>query len=212
MTHFNHFDFVAPLFDRFIKPTDPIKMKTLADLPVNGNLLDVGGGTGRISYWLKDLVIGIVIADSSLRMLNQASKKCAFITICSNSEDLPFNDETFERVIMVDAFHHVTNQRVTADELWRVVKPGGRIIIEEPDIRKISIKFIALVEKLLLMRSHFVSPSKIKDTFCYPNALIQIESEGLTSWVVIEKLCGKEKTASDRFDIVLGDKLLANSG
>jgi demethylmenaquinone methyltransferase/2-methoxy-6-polyprenyl-1,4-benzoquinol methylase len=187
-------------------------MKTLADLPVHGNLLDVGGGTGRISYWLKDLVIGIVIADSSLRMLNQASKKCTFITVCSNSEDLPFKDETFERVIMVDAYHHVTNQRVTADELWRVVKPGGRIIIEEPDVRKISIKFIALVEKLLLMRSHFVSPSKIKDTFCYPNASIQIESEGLTSWVVIEKLCGKEKTASDRFDIVLGDKLLTNSG
>ena len=39
--------------------------------------------------------------------------------------------ESFERVIMVDALHHVYNHARAAAELWRFVKPGGRIVIEE---------------------------------------------------------------------------------
>jgi 2-polyprenyl-3-methyl-5-hydroxy-6-metoxy-1,4-benzoquinol methylase len=190
MAHFNHFDFLAPLYDRFIKPIDPGCIRSLAGLPVSGNLLDVGGGTGRISYLLRNLVTGIVIADSSMGMLTQATRKSALITVCSNSEELPFKDESFERVIMVDALHHVNDYRATADELWRVVKSGGRIIIEEPNILTLPVKFIAIVEKLALMRSHFVSPNMIRDTFCYPNANTRIENEGSTSWVVIDKLSG----------------------
>jgi ubiquinone/menaquinone biosynthesis C-methylase UbiE len=190
MTHINHFDFLAPLYDRFIKPVDPSNLSKLIGLPVFGNLLDVGGGTGRISYPLRDLVTDIVIVDSSMGMLTQARRKGSFITICSNSEELPFEDESFERVIMVDALHHVIDYRETADELWRVVKPGGRIVIEEPNIQKITIKYVAIMEKLALMRSHFISPDKIKNAFCYPNASARIESEGPTSWIVIEKQGG----------------------
>jgi|WetSurSiteA1Bulk_404760.scaffolds.fasta_scaffold00610_3 ubiquinone/menaquinone biosynthesis C-methylase UbiE len=190
MTHINHFDFLAPLYDRLIKPVDPTKMSKLVGLPVRGNLLDVGGGTGRISYSLRDMITDIVIVDSSIGMLTQARRKGSFITICSNSEELPFKNESFTRVIMVDALHHVIDYRATANELWRVVIPGGRIVIEEPNIQKLTIKYVALMEKLALMRSHFISPIQIKDTFCYPNASTRIESEGTTSWIVIEKLDG----------------------
>ena len=62
MTKFNHFDLVAPVYERFIKPIDPNQLVSLAGLPVAGLLLDAGGGTGRISYSLKDSVKGIVIA------------------------------------------------------------------------------------------------------------------------------------------------------
>ena len=60
---------------------------------------------------------------------------------------------------MVDALHHVIHQGQTAREMYRVLKPGGRIVIEEPDIRKFGVKLIAVAEKLLLMRSHFLSPA-----------------------------------------------------
>ena len=47
---------------------------------------------------------------------------------------------------MVDALHHVADQEATIRELWRLLKPGGRIIIEEPDIRRFEVKLLALIE------------------------------------------------------------------
>ena len=71
--------------------------------------------------------------------------------------------------------------------MWRVLKPGGRIIIEEPDIRDLSIKLVAIAEKVELMRSHFISPEQILGLFDYPNAEVKYEKEGWNAWVIVEK-------------------------
>ena len=88
---------------------------------------------------------------------------------------------------MVDALHHVIDQAATARELWRVLKPGGRLVIEEPDIRTFSVKVVALVEKMALMRSHFLSPSQIASLFHFPDASPRLEQEGNNAWVIIDK-------------------------
>ena len=88
---------------------------------------------------------------------------------------------------MVDALHHVCDQTITADELWRVLKPGGRLVIEEPDVRTRAVKLMALAEKIALMRSHFLSPPEIAALFDRANALTTIERDGYISWVVIDK-------------------------
>ncbi len=88
---------------------------------------------------------------------------------------------------MVDALHHVNDFKTTAAELWRIVKPGGRIVIEEPDIQTLPVKIMAIIEKLALMRSHFISAQKIRDSFSYTNADVRIERENTTAWVVIDK-------------------------
>ena len=71
----------------------------------------------------------------------------------------------------MDALHHVTDYRETAQELWRLLKPGGLIVIEEPDIRSISTKVMAAIEKLALMSSHFKSPQQVADEFDDTNAI-----------------------------------------
>jgi ubiquinone/menaquinone biosynthesis C-methylase UbiE len=187
MAPFNHFDFLAPYYDRFIKPIDFTRLSDIIRIPTSGKLLDVGGGTGAKSFPLRTMVSGIVIADSSIGMLSQAGKKVGLVPVCSESERLPFADESFERVIMVDAFHHVCDYRLTARELWRVVKPGGLIVIEEPDIRTASIKIMAIIEKLALMRSHFIPPQVIAESFPYSNAVVNIEVEKSVAWIKIDK-------------------------
>ncbi len=187
MPLFDHFGFIAPFYERAIPVRDTEKLIRIFGLPVQGGLLDAGGGTGRISKVIKDYVGSIYVSDLSLGMLRQASGNASLHLTCAHTEYLPYPDETFERVIMIDALHHVCNQAETALEMWRVLKKGGRIIIEEPDVRQFSVKLVAIAEKIALMRSHFIPPEQISGLFDYPDAIKKIEMDGFNAWVTIEK-------------------------
>jgi ubiquinone/menaquinone biosynthesis C-methylase UbiE len=182
---FDHFDLIAPLFSR-VGYSSLEMMLEQAALPTTGRVLDAGGGTGRVANTIRAQAGEVIIADPSLGMLRQADHTQLGLA-CSNSESLPFPDESFERVIMVDALHHVIDQHHTACEMYRVLKPGGRIVIEEPDIHKFAVKLIAVGEKLLLMRSHFLSPEKIVELFSFNSSKASIHATEGNAWVVIEK-------------------------
>jgi demethylmenaquinone methyltransferase/2-methoxy-6-polyprenyl-1,4-benzoquinol methylase len=183
----DHFGLLAPYYDRVIKPGDKNWLFEILGLPAPGFLLDAGGGTGRITKLLQDQVDQVVIADLSFEMLSQAHSKNGLNPTCSHTEKLPFRNKIFDRVIMVDALHHVCDHHETAEELWRVLKPGGRIVIEEPDIRMFGVKILAVAEKIMGMRSHFIAPPTIASLF-ERNAPIKVIQKGNFSWVIIEKL------------------------
>lgn len=182
---FDHFDFIASIYSR-VRYSDIDIMLEIADLPVAGQILDVGGGTGRVASALREHAGEVVVLDSSFGMLKQADLTRLALA-CSTSESLPFPNDFFERVIMVDALHHVIHQGQTAHEMYRVLKPGGLIVIEEPDIRVFGVKLIAVAEKLLLMRSHFLSPDKIVALFAFDSDRANVRALGGNAWVVIQK-------------------------
>lgn len=183
MPAFDHFAAIASIYARVTYSKSHI-MREVASLPVRGRLLDAGGGTGRVSSAIRDLVDEVVIADVSFGMLEKADRS-TLKPVCGGSESLPFADNFFERIIMVDALHHVINQTDSAREMLRVLKPGGVLVIEEPDIRTFGVKLIALAEKLLLMRSHFLAPDEIVKLFAEGEKSIRAEDG--TAWVIIKK-------------------------
>jgi ubiquinone/menaquinone biosynthesis C-methylase UbiE len=187
MPDFDHFGFLAPFYERVIKPRVNDPLHNIAGLPVKGSLLDAGGGTGRIAQTLVGMAGEIVVADLSLKMLREAAKKNSLDVVNSHSERLPFPDRVFERILMVDALHHVCDQKQTAQELFRVLAPGGRIVIEEPDLRHWAVKLIAVIEKLALMRSHFLSPPRIAKLFQPYAAQVEIVNIGANAYVVVDK-------------------------
>ena len=187
MPGFDHFDVLAPLYEVFIKPKEPQELWGYLGLPVAGVLLDAGGGTGRVAQHMTGKADKVVIADLSCKMLAESRAKEGLFPVCSPSERLPFADGAFSRIIMVDALHHVIHQQDTIDELWRVLSPGGKLVIEEPDVRVFGVKLIALAEKLALMRSHFLSPPRIAKLFHFPDAELKIEKEGPIAYVIAEK-------------------------
>ncbi len=192
----DHFDLIAPYYDRLIGFHRAEQLEALMGLPVTGTLLDAGGGTGRIAQSLVEKVGKIIVADYSMKMLRQAAKKDGLQALNTAVEALPFPDGTFERILMVDAFHHVGDQVETARELWRVLKPGGRLVIEEPNIDTFPVKLVACFEKIALMRSHFLPPERIAGLFDHPGGRKAIEREGYQAWVVVEK--GGEGTNMQR--------------
>ena len=181
----SHFNLIARFYDRAIPFVRLEQMLKVLDLPYAGSLLDAGGGTGRVAEALRPHVGWIVVADVSRGMLAEARQKDLSATSTA-TEHLPFPDCAFDRVLMVDALHHVLDQAETIRELYRVLKVGGRLVIEEPDFRTFAVKMIAVAEKLALMRSHFLAPPRIASLFP-SEAKVRVEAEENTAWVIAEK-------------------------
>lgn len=151
-------------------------------------MLDAGGGTGRVSSTLRHLVGQLVVGDSSRRMLKHAQLKGNLRPVQTYVELLPFPNASFERILVVDALHHFRDQRAAIRELLRVLKPGGRLVIEEQDINRFPIKVVAFAEKLICMGSHFHSADEIAKMIRAHGLPAHIVGDGhFLVWVVVDK-------------------------
>ncbi len=192
MALFDHFDFLAPIYETFIPAHGPDELMALVEVPAEGALLDAGGGTGRVAQYFVDRAQPVVVADLSRKMLAEARAKTGLRLVCTHTEILPFPDASFARIIMGDALHHVIDQRRTLDELWRVLRPGGRMVVEEPDARTLAGKVLVVAEKVALMRSHFLTPPQIAALLQRPDAHVRVIANGFNARVVAEKAANRE--------------------
>ena len=187
MPRLNHFDFLAPLYDRLFSAPQDSPLAPLLELPCSGLLLDVGGGTGRVAQNLTGLVDQVVIADASRRMLARARTKPGLQAVMSLAEGLPLATGSAARVISVDAYHHLADQRLSLREMWRALAPNGVLVIEEPDIAHWAVRLVALGEKMLMMRSHFVSGERLAVDLDALGAQVTIVREQFSYYVLARK-------------------------
>lgn len=179
---------LAPLYERFAGTKNTTKLRTLIGQPIEGWLADVGGGTGRVAVALRRLAWQVVVVDPSWAMLSRAREKASLHLVQAASEALPFPDGSLARIVVIDSFHHFADQDGSVRELWRVLAPGGRLIVEEPDVRRLPARLIALGERILGFDSHFWEPARIAAAFAALGATIRDESSsGFTAWIVVHK-------------------------
>jgi len=89
---------------------------------------------------------------------------------------------------VVDAFHHFCDQERAADELLRVLAPGGRLVIEEPNIARWTVKFIALGERLAMMGSRFYHPESMRRMFEVRGGRARVNTDDVVNaWLLVEK-------------------------
>lgn len=184
------FRLIAKIYDRIIQPKQDITWrKIICELDSSSALLDVGGGTGRIADAMAKCFEKIVIYDVSLAMIKESNNKNGKISgICGKVEYLAVKKDYFDAVIMVDTLHHVENHQEAILSILHVLKPGGLFILEEPDIRKFSVKLIALMEKLLFMRSHFLKPEVVLTWIDTKNFTINLIEEDNNYYFIIKKI------------------------
>ncbi len=102
-------------------------------------VLDLGGGAGRMAFWLCDKVSEIWVVEpcDALRQLGEKlAKKAGISNIRFVNEGIEtFEcDEQFDRVLIMGVLNQLPEDRVLALEsrLHRLLKPGGRLILKEP--------------------------------------------------------------------------------
>ncbi len=72
-------------------------------------------------------------------------------------EQLPFADQMFDVVTMLAVLEHITHEEAILREIYRVLVPGGRLILTVPSI------WAQPVLELLSYRLHIVSEAEIRD-------------------------------------------------
>ena len=94
-------------------------------------ILDAGCGTGGAFFYLKKFghVIGVDVSENALRFA-----KTLGTVRKGDIVKLPFRDFTFDVVVCLDVLYHrwVGDYRQALSELYRVLKPGGIVVIREP--------------------------------------------------------------------------------
>lgn len=102
-------------------------------------LLDVGSGLGGIDFYLAEKYgASITGIDCVKRLVDDANCRIAdhqlkgdvfFMHQDENNFHYPFQDNSFDIVFSKESFLHVVDKQSLLQELFRVVKPGGSIII-----------------------------------------------------------------------------------
>lgn len=104
------------------------------DIPANRKvrILDLGSGLGFFYFAFKDL----------------GYKNTSACDICPEFEDcikaditkrLPFKQDFFDLIISRDLIEHISEQEKFFNELFRILKPGGKAIIMTPNAERMSL-------------------------------------------------------------------------
>ena len=103
--------------------------------------LDVAGGTGDLTIEMSKQVGPdgeVVLSDINAAMLEQRRRRLMDKGIAgnvkfveANVEDLPFEDESFDCITIAFGLRNVTHQDKALASMYRVLKPGGRLLVLE---------------------------------------------------------------------------------
>lgn len=129
----------SKVYDLLEKPVEKFKFSNLrekAHTSLKGKVLEVGIGTGKnMLYYPDDIeVVGI---DFSKGMLAKAQVKINKLTLSNVSllemdiENMKFEDESFDTVLSVFVFCTVPRPIIGLQEVYRVLKPGGKAVFIE---------------------------------------------------------------------------------
>ena len=133
------------------------------------NILDIGCGTGYLINMLsKEHNAEFIGLDLSPEMIKQAKSKniknAKFIE--GRSDELPFENDTFDVVTCSQSFHHYPETDKPMQEAWRVLKTGGLYILSDTGVGPFKMLGVKVDD---FIYRHFSNTGDCNVSYCVSN-------------------------------------------
>lgn len=114
-----------------------VTVSTIVDF-IKGNVnagsvvADIGCGTGRFTSVIAPIASLVYCVDSNEDAINEARrsiKSSNVVFLNENADSLSIPDHSIDVVLLAFSFHDMDNKESVVNEIKRVIKPGGKVII-----------------------------------------------------------------------------------
>lgn len=136
-----YFDKVADRWDRMRQSffSDKVRKKAVARARIRAGKLaaDIGAGTGFLTEELIKNELKVIAVDRSQAMIDEMKKKYGRNDTVEyrigDFNNLPIQDEAVDFVFANMYLHHVEIPELAIDEMARILKPGGKVVVTDMD-------------------------------------------------------------------------------
>ncbi|MDH3974321.1 MAG: class I SAM-dependent methyltransferase [Deltaproteobacteria bacterium] len=144
--HWNDIDTTS--FYKILKRSLPLHtryQKCLKNIPQKVQFgVEIGCGDGALTYLLAEhgtkKVLGCDTDQTGIKLAREKVKDLPLMHSvrfeCSLLQDCNLEDESVDIIIMADVIEHLDNPSSLLDEIKRIGKPGGRLILTTPKARE----------------------------------------------------------------------------
>lgn len=147
-------------FKWYIEVRNPLRRlqrRLLAESCKGERILDIGGGTGRTGNALLQRGHEITVLDRNEAIMRFGQQSYpSLIFIRADAYSLPFRNDSFDEVILEEIIEHFKDQHKVIEEILRVLRPGGQVVLSTPNnhlfrvyiflLRLVTLKFDRLTE------------------------------------------------------------------
>ena len=95
--------------------------------------LDAGCGTGLFSAGAAARGAAVTSLDVGEGLLSKVAEKCDSVRVVGDVQHLPFDDQSFDIVLSTEVIEHLRSPATGVQELARVLRPGGTLVLSTPN-------------------------------------------------------------------------------
>lgn len=168
------------------------KLQAISQMGANKKILEIGCGNGIgtqliLEFFKPSEFIATEFDERLVEIAKMKNQESNVIVEADNAADLRFTDNEFDAVIGLSVFHHIPNWKDCVDELHRVTKPNGLLIINELSIEtfetpfgRIARRFVSHPYESMLRKSEFleyIEQQGFKVLVCRPHSMLYLLSD-----------------------------------